>query len=342
MDKMFRALLDVSRLDAGSVQPDVRAFRVAPLLEGVRMEFEPQARYKGLDLRIVGCTATVHGDPALIERILRNLVANAVNHTERGKVLVGCRRKKAGVRLAVYDTGPGIAPAEQSAIFEEFYQIGNPERDRSKGLGLGLAIVSRLAKLLSIPVTLVSQPGRGSMFAIDLPRARRQDGKHATASAAAPAGQDDLSGALVVVVDDEAAILDAMRMLLEMWGCTVITAASGAEALERLGRASRAPDVLVCDYRLRAHEDGIGVIEAVRAEFNEDIPAMLITGDTAPERIREIEASGLLVLHKPLQEDELRGNLSRLTGAALRPLDSGQRQPQAPGNQDRLGAVRHV
>jgi CheY-like chemotaxis protein len=342
MDKMFRALLDVSRLDAGTVQPDVRAFRVAPLLEGARMEFEPQARHKGLDLRIVGCTATVHGDPALIERILRNLVANAVNHTERGKVLVGCRRKKAGVRLAVYDTGPGIAPAEQSAIFEEFYQIGNPERDRSKGLGLGLAIVSRLAKLLSIPVTLVSLPGRGSMFAIDLPRARRQDGKHAAASAAVPAGQDDLSGALVVVVDDEAAILDAMRLLLEMWGCTVITAASGAEALERLGRASRAPDVLVCDYRLRAHEDGIGVIEAVRAEFNEDIPAMLITGDTAPERIREIEASGLLVLHKPLQEDELRGNLSRLTGAALRPLDSGERQPQAPGNQDRLGAVRHV
>lgn len=341
MDKMFRALLDVSRLDAGTVQADTRAFCIGSLLERIRMEFTPQARNKGLELRVVDSGATVHSDPALIERILRNLVANAVSHTERGKVLVGCRRMKNRLRIAVYDTGPGIAPDKHGAVFEEFYQIGNPERDRSKGLGLGLAIVARLAKLLSTPVTLVSERGTGSMFAVDLPRVRQQDGAR-TAASAVPTLRNDLSGSLIVVVDDEATILDATRTLLEMWGCTVITAASGAEALERVGSSSRVPDVLMCDYRLRGHEDGISVVEALRAEFNEDVPAVLITGDTGPERIREIEASGLLVLHKPIPEDLLRECLSKLAAAASRGAESGERQAQPAGNQDRLGAVGHV
>jgi signal transduction histidine kinase/ActR/RegA family two-component response regulator len=322
MDKMFRALLDISRLDAGTVQADARAFHIASLLDGIRMEFEPQARNKGLDLRVVSCSASVHSDPVLIERIVRNLVANAVNHTQRGKVLVGCRRHKGQLRIAVYDTGPGIEAAEQSTVFQEFYQIGNPERDRSKGLGLGLAIASRLARLLSTRVILVSQAGRGSMFAIDLPLAAEPDIPLVLVNTAAQGTHGDLAGTLVVVVDDEAAILDAMRLLLESWGCTVITAASGAQALERVVDLSRAPDVLVCDYRLPAHVDGISVIESLRAEFNEDIPAMLITGDTGPEHIRGIAASGLLVLHKPLQEDELRSHLASLTSAAMRKVDS--------------------
>jgi CheY-like chemotaxis protein/anti-sigma regulatory factor (Ser/Thr protein kinase) len=342
MDNMFRALLDVSRLDAGTVQPDTRAFRTASLLERIRMEFTPQARNKGLELRIVDCSATVHSDPALIERILRNLVANAVSHTERGKVLVGCRRMKDRLRIAVYDTGPGIAPDQHGAVFEEFYQIGNPERDRSKGLGLGLAIVARLAKLLSTPLALVSEPGKGSMFAVDLARVRREDGAQTAAKAVTNTWRNDLAGSLIVVVDDEATILDATRTLLEMWGCTVITAASGTEALERVGSSPRVPDVLMCDYRLRGHEDGISVVEALRAEFNEDIPAVLITGDTGPERMREIEASGLLVLHKPISEDLLRASLSQLAAAASHGTESGERQAKAAGNQDRLGAVGHV
>jgi CheY-like chemotaxis protein len=228
------------------------------------------------------------------------------------------------LRIAVYDTGPGIEAAEQNTVFQEFYQIGNPERDRSKGLGLGLAIASRLARLLSTRVTLISQPGRGSMFAIDLPLVAEPDIPPVLVNTTVQGTHGELAGTLVVVVDDEAAILDAMRLLLESWGCTVITAASGAQALERVVSLSRAPDVLVCDYRLPAHVDGISVIESLRAEFNEDIPAMLITGDTGPEHIRGIAASGLLVLHKPLQEDELRSHLLSLTSAALRKLDSTQ------------------
>lgn len=339
MDKMFRALLDVSRLDAGTVLPETRSFFIASLLERIRVEFEPQARNKGLELRIVSCSATVHSDPSLIERILRNLVANAITHTSRGKVLVGCRRFKGKLRVAVYDSGPGIAAEHQASVFEEFYQVGNPERDRSKGLGLGLAIVARLAKLLSTPITLQSEAGKGSMFAVDLPRVRKKDGEQVVAHAVPNTWRDDLSGTYVVVVDDEAAILDATRTLLETWGCEVVTAASGTEAIQRLGSSARVPDVLMCDYRLRSHEDGISVVEALRAEFNEDIPAMLITGDTGPERIREIEASGLLVLHKPLREEQLRASLSRL---ATRSPRSGVRESEAPRDQDRLRSVGHV
>ena len=162
------------------------------------------------------------------------------------------------------------------------------------------------------------------MFAIDLPLALEPDVPPVPVNTATRGAHGDLAGTLVVVVDDEAAILDAMRMLLEGWGCTVITASSGAQALERVVDLSRAPDVLVCDYRLPAHVDGISVIESLRAEFNEDIPAMLVTGDTGPQHIRGIEASGLLVLHKPLQEDELRRHLASLTSAGMRKLDSAQ------------------
>jgi len=343
MDNMFRALLDVSRLDAGAVQPETRAFSMNPLLDRVRMEFEPQAKNKGLELRIAGCSATIHSDPALIERILRNLVANAVHHTEHGKVLVGCRRRKGRLRVAVYDTGPGIARELHATVFEEFYQVGNRERDRSKGLGLGLAIVERLAKLLAIPVTLVSEPGRGAMFAVDLPRVRNVDVAAVTRVAGTNANtnrvRDDLAGTMVVVVDDEAPILNATRTLLEMWGCSVVTAASGDAALKQLGSSSRVPDILVCDYRLRGNEDGIGVIDALRAEFNADIPAVLITGDTGPERIREIEASGLAVLHKPLQEHELRACLCALAAAGAA---TGLQDGQAPGHQNGLRAVGHI
>ena len=339
MDKMFRALLDVSRLDAGAVLPETRAFFIASLLERLRVELEPQARAKGLQLRVVACSATVHSDPSLVERILRNLVANAITHTSQGKVLVGCRRMKGRLRVAVYDSGPGIASEHQAAVFQEFYQVGNPERDRSRGLGLGLAIVTRLAKLLATPITLESSPGKGAMFAVDLPRVRKIDGEQVVAHAMPNNWRNDLSGIFVAVVDDEATILDATRILLETWGCVVVTAASGTEALERLGASTRVPDILLCDYRLRQHEDGIAVIDALRAEFNEEIPAILITGDTGPERIREIEASGLLVLHKPLREEQLRAALSRLAAHSPR---SGDRQAQAARDQDRLGAIGHV
>ena len=304
MDEMFRTLLDVSRLDAGAVKPQLGVFALDPMLARARLEFEPQARVKGLRLRVMRSAAYAESDPALVERILRNLISNAIRYTEHGGVVVGCRRHGGAIRVCVYDSGVGIEQSEQSLVFEEFYQVGNRERDRSKGLGLGLAIVERLARLLDAPVTLVSRKGHGSLFAFDLQPANPVELPAIRYNR--PRGmQRDLSGTRVVVVDDEELILDAAQVLLRQWNCEVIAATSGAEALRQLADSTRPPDVLLCDCRLRNNESGVAVVEAIRNEFNADIPALLITGDTDPDQIRAITASGLAVLHKPLREDEL-------------------------------------
>lgn len=314
MDELFRALLDISRLDAGAVQPELKEFPVAPLLERIHLELAPQVRAKGLALKVAPCSAWVRADPVFLDRMLRNLAANAVRYTSRGGILIGCRRRGGQLRIAVHDTGPGIAPAEQRLVFEEFYQTGNPERDRSKGMGLGLAIVDRLGKLMQARVALVSTPGRGSMFAVDLPLAGRAD---APAVAPAPFGsraRRSFAGSLVAVIDDEEMILKATRQLLEQWECSVVTGVSGSKVLEQLSTSPRAPDAIVCDYRLGGGENGLAVIDALRSEFNEDIPALLVTGDTGPERLREIEASGTSVLHKPVRDQALRDALGTLLG----------------------------
>jgi signal transduction histidine kinase/CheY-like chemotaxis protein len=316
MDAMFRALLDISKLDAGSVQPEPRPFAIGPLLERLRVEHEPQARAKGLLLRVHACAAWVHADPAFLDRILRNLTSNAVRHTERGRILIGCRRRRGHLRIEVHDTGPGIPPAQQRLVFEEFYQVGNEARDRSKGMGLGLAIVERLAKLMQAAVRLASTPGRGTSFFVEVPLATAGAPPLAQPERAASAVRGSFAGSLVAVIDDEDMILGATRGLLEQWQCEVVTAASSRRAIEQLAGSPRAPDVIVCDYRLGGGENGLAAIEALRSEFNEEIPALLITGDTGPERLREMEASGVSVLHKPVQEHALRDALGRLLGVA--------------------------
>ena len=304
MDEMFRTLLDISELDAGAVRPQMGPFALGPLFARARVEFEPQARAKGIDLRVRRCSEYVRSDPALVERILRNLISNAIRYTERGRVLIACRPHGNALRVCVYDTGLGIEPHEQSLVFEEFYQVGNRERDRSKGLGLGLAIVQRLTRLLQTPLILRSHPGRGSLFAFSLERAEEVAPPRVHL---APRSGDsrNLQGALIVVVDDEELILDAAESLLEHWGCSVITAASRSAAMLRLAGSPRPPDVVICDYRLRDRETGLDVVEAIRNEFNKDVPALLLTGETDPAQIRKIGASGIAVLHKPLREDEL-------------------------------------
>lgn len=310
MDGLFESLLDISKLDAGAVTPHLAAFPIGPLLQRIAVEFEPQAQEKGLRLRVRPCQAWVRSDPALVERILRNLVSNAVRYTAQGRVLIGCRRAARRLSIQVHDTGVGIPPEQQALVFEEFYQVGNPERDRTKGLGLGLSIVERLSHLLDAPVTLRSRPAAGSFFSVSLAiadaRCETSSGPHAGRSGEA------LQGKLVVVVDDEVVVLDATRALLEMWGCEVVTAESGALAIERLAAASRAPDVLLCDYRLRAPENGLLVMENLREEFNRQIPAAIVTGDVLPETV-ELQAAGdVAVLHKPVADALLRQTLERL------------------------------
>lgn len=305
MDDMFTVLLDMSRLDAGAVTPTFKTFPVKQLLERIRVEFEPPAKEKGLDLRVVPSKLFIRTDPALAERIVRNLVSNAVRYTHHGKIVIGCRYRGKVLRLAVFDTGTGIPQDKQQSVFEEYFQLSNPERDRTKGLGLGLAIVSRVATLLKAPITLQSKLGSGSMFAVDF----ECDEAYVPVAVEADkpeVGRESLVGRLIVVIDDEAAIRAAVVMLLKQWGCVVVAAATGDDAVEQLAAYPSLPDVIICDYRLRGTENGLDAIEKVRMEFCADVPALLVTGDTAPDRILEIREGGFPVLHKPLQPDELR------------------------------------
>ncbi len=313
MDGLFSALLDISRLDAGVVEVHRQPFVIAPILERICHEHAEEARTKAVHLIGKPCTAAIDSDPVLVERILRNLVSNAVRYTERGRILVGCRRRGSMLAIQVWDTGIGIPADQQERIFQEYYQLSNPERDRTKGLGLGLAIVRRLTNLLDCDLSLRSEPGRGSCFEIVLPLA-----DNVTRVSQPPA--DTLSGSLaqgfIIVIDDELAIREAMTSLLTAWGHNVATASSGDDAIERLSTYPMRPDLIICDYRLREGENGITVIDRLRSDYNEAIPAMLITGDTAPDRLAESQASGLLLLHKPVSNSKLRAAIVHLIATA--------------------------
>jgi two-component system, sensor histidine kinase len=310
MEELFNALLDISRLDAGVVQPHITTSPLAAVFDRVRFEYGPIARQKRLSLKVMKTTLLVQSDPALLARLIRNLLSNAVRYTDAGAVVLGCRRKGHEVRIEVWDTGKGIPADRHEAVFHEFYQLDNPERDRRKGLGLGLAIVERLAKLLDYRVELRSTVGKGSMFSIAVPRGRQEDYRPAETSQEASAF--DLSHTLILVIDDEAAVQEGMAALLRKWNCDVVTAGSGAEMMGKLVAVERLPDLIVSDYRLRGTENGFDVVEMLRNEFNVDIPALLVTGDTAPDRLRDAEASGLPILHKPLNPARLRTLMANL------------------------------
>jgi two-component system, sensor histidine kinase len=317
MEELFNALLDISRLDAGVVQPCVTTIPLAAVFDRVRFEYAPIARQKRVTLTVMKTSAHVLSDPSLLGRIVRNLLANAVRYTDRGGVVLGCRRRGNTVRIEVWDTGRGIPAERHGEIFHEFYQLENPERDRRKGLGLGLAIVERLAKLLDHAVELRSSVGKGSMFAITVPLGSQADCVPIESSPDT-AGVFDLSGALVLVIDDEGAVQEGMAALLRKWKCEVLTAGSGQEMLEQLVAVQRLPDLIVSDFRLRGAENGIEVVELLRNEFNVDIPALLVTGDTAPDRLRDAEASGLPILHKPLNPARLRTLIANLLREHIR------------------------
>jgi signal transduction histidine kinase len=308
LDNLFASLLDVSKLDAGVVALNPRNFAIQPLLERVCRDHAAEATAKGVRLVLRPCSLAVQADPILLERILRNLVSNAVRYTVRGRVVVGCRR---GERLSieVWDTGPGIAEEEQQQVFQEFYQIGNPERDRSEGIGLGLAVVKRLANLLGCELTLVSKVDAGSVFKVAV--APADDVPIEAESVDAPKLDGSVRG-LILVIDDEIAIREAMRSLLTNWGHDVIVAGSGDEILEKIADIRIRPNLIVCDFRLRKGENGIEVIRRLHSEYNQDIPAVLITGDTAPDRLKEAQESGLPLLHKPIHNSKLQMTIDDL------------------------------
>jgi two-component system, sensor histidine kinase len=312
MDGLFNALLDISRLDAGVVEPRPLSFPVARLLDRMRTEYGPQAARKGLALTVHPCREFVRSDPVLLEEIVGNLLSNAIRYTAAGRVVLGCRRAAEGtLRIEVWDTGRGIPPDKLREVFREFIQLDNPERDREKGLGLGLAIVERLAELMGHPVDVRSTLGRGSVFRVRVPLGEAEDAVSPDRSEDA-LGIASFDGRFAVIVDDDCKVLEAMEQMLTGWGFEVAAGDSGALVLAKLGSAARRPDLILCDYRLRNDESGIEVIRAIRDEFNAEIPAALITGDTGPERLKEARASGLPLLHKPVKASRMRALATQL------------------------------
>ncbi len=327
LQDLLDAVLDISRLDAGVIAPVTANFAIDSLLQRLDAAFAPSAKEKGLRFRVVPSRLFVYSDPVLLERILLNLAANAVHYSERGGIVIGCRRGGDRVRILVCDTGIGIPAEQQQSIFEEFYQVAAQGRDHAQGLGLGLAIAARLARLLGCRIEVASRPGRGSTFAVEVPRGVQPPTQ--APAAPAPDATDSLSGALVLVVDDDAPIRDAMHTLLTQWGCTAATAANGEEAIAVLRRLERVPDAILADYRLNGEETGAQVIRRLHAVARTEIPAALITGDAAPESLHEAQASGYPVLAKPVAPAKLRALTAHLASASRKRPAPGAGKAQA-------------
>ena len=339
--ELLDTLLDFSRIEAGVMQPRPAVVPMAGLLRQLEDEFGPQADNKGLVYRSRDCLDQVYSDAALLLVILRNLVANAIRYTERGGVLVAVRSRGADKVIEVWDTGIGIAAVHHQAIFEDFHQLGNQERDHRKGLGLGLAIVRRLVHTLGLALTLASRPGRGSVFSLRLPRApnaaqlaeaaalessaahafRGQAGALQPLAGAAP-GARPLQGLRVLLVDDEVMVLEGMRALLGEWGCAVVAFRNlegAARYVRDLEESPPALDLLITDYRLENGVTGGDVIRAVRAalrtahpEHSFELPAIIITGDTDPARLSQAQGVGATLLHKPIDTQVLYDELAKV------------------------------
>jgi CheY-like chemotaxis protein len=289
-------------------------FPLAPLFARLEREFAPLAAARGLRLGIVRTGLWVDSDPVLLERVLANFVSNAVRHTARGGAVLGARRRGARVAVEVRDTGAGIPVAERERIFEAFYQIRPVARDAGRGMGLGLAIIRRLAALLEHPIEFDSTPGQGSRFAVVVPRAAARAASSPEREPHAATGS--LAGALIAVVDDESAIVDAMRFWFAQWGAHVCGGGSAAAVLAVLGELGRYPDLIVADYRLAGDALGTDAVARLRAELGKSIPAVLISGDASAEAFAAMRSTAPDVLLKPVLPDELRLLAERLLAGA--------------------------
>lgn len=308
MNELFNALLDISKLDAGLLSPKLSDFPVSQLLRRIETTFAGTAREKGLSFRVSPSDAWIRTDFILTERILLNLVGNAVRYTSHGGIVVGCRKRDGWLKIEVWDTGPGIPADQHQKIFGEFYRMN--ETRHGAGLGLGLAIVDRLCGLLGHPIELISTVGRGSRFAISLPSVRPQtkvlDSAHELVAAV-----DTFKDKFIVVIDDDPLVLDGMCGLLRSWGCRVVTAEDGG-AIGNVVRQGSVPDLIVSDYHLSEGRTGLDAIGELRNAFRIDIPAFIISGDINPEPLQSARERGFHLLHKPVAPMTLRAILNQM------------------------------
>ncbi len=305
---LLTSVLDISRLDARVVEAVAECVDVGAVVSRLATEYAPKAEDAKLRLRQIVQRLHARTDPALLERALRNLIENALRYTNEGGILLAVRRKGACVRIDVIDTGIGIAADKQADIFEEFHQLNNPGRDLDQGMGLGLAIVARLANLLGAEISVSSRVGRGSRFSLSLPL------RQGVIPLAAPQTEISDPGGRILVVEDNAIVKDGLVALLDQCGYETLAAGCGEDALTIAAQRDWDFDAIVLDHRLGLGLNGLDTATEIQRRAGRRIPTMLLTGDTARGPFAEIEASGYIILQKPVAADDLRRELSRLIG----------------------------
>ena len=315
LNQLLGSVLDIARLDADVIEVRLGDICLDDVFEELHHTYLPEAGDRGLDYEVPPCGLVVHCDRVLLRRVLGNLVSNALRYTERGSVRLTAEAHAGRVLVSVADTGPGISEREREAVFEEYYQSDSPGARSSQGLGLGLSIVRRLARLLGIGLEVHSEPGHGTRFELSLARGDAEALERAS-SLHLRAALDGVrfDGLTVLVIDDDRDVRDGMFLLLEQRACHVMAAESADQALAAIVAEERVPDIVVADYRLREARTGADAIRDVREEVNEEVPALIVTGDTSPARLKEASASGFRLLHKPVVPDELFDAIGELAG----------------------------
>ncbi|MGN6461477.1 MAG: hybrid sensor histidine kinase/response regulator, partial [Pseudolabrys sp.] len=308
VEEIFNALLDISRLDAGVLRPEPTSFRIDQLLRQIEVEFAPIASGKGLELVFVPSQRVIRSDRRMLRRLLQNLVSNAIKYTPKGRVLVGCRLRGDQLRIDVFDTGVGIPESQHKTIFAEFHRLDQGARI-ARGLGLGLSIVERIARVLQHEIDMDSRVGHGTHFSITVPLSDAPPA-HLPITLQPESDASQLAGTVAVCIDNEPAILDGMEALLGGWGCRVIKAADAATALQIIEQDKLRPNGLLVDYHLD-RSNGIAAIARLRQQLGEDLPAILITADRSPRVRDEARTHGIQVLNKPLRPAALRALLAQ-------------------------------
>ena len=312
LNDLLHGLLDISRLDASVVENRPQHFFLSQISTQLCDEFDSQARQKGLILESdISGDLVVNADPVLLERVLRNLLSNAVKYTEDGFVKLSGEQIDKHIVITVADSGMGVADEDIESIFSEFTQLGNPERDRSKGLGLGLSIVKRLRKLQSIPFKFESVQGEGSVVSLNVPI-----GDKALRVLNRPRQESLTEQLTILFVDDESDIRDGMKMLISSWQCTPLIASGKQQAMQAIQALDDDLDIIISDLRLRDDDTGVELIAQIREELNQDVPAIIVTGDTAVNRLELTKQSNVVLMHKPLHPSDLRDQIEQLLGVS--------------------------
>ena len=310
VEDILSALLDISRLDAGAMKPELSVFRIDSLIEVLANEFSPVAAAKGIALKVVPSQLSISSDRRMLRRVLQNFLSNAIKYTRRGRVLIGCRRKGDALLIEVHDSGPGIPEDQRERVFMEFQRLEQTSRD-SPGLGLGLSIVQRMAHVLDHALDLTSRPGSGTRISIAVPLAEAAPAEPVRLARTPRAGAGAVRGAVVLVIDNEPQIIAGMRVLLSGWGCEVLAASGGPEALAAMASVNAAVDVVIADYHLH-QDDGLVVISTLRQNAGRDLPAILITADRTPAVQDLAVRQGVVYMRKPVKPAALRAAMSQL------------------------------